>query len=327
MRKLSIKGTGSFAPERVVPNSYFEKILDTTDEWISSRTGIKERRMLEPGQGLSDMATPACRSAMEMAGVEAKDIDLIIVGTSTPDMVTPSTGCFIQEKLGATKAVPFDISAACPGFIFGLGVAEKFLQDGSHDLALVVGGEVLSTRLDYEDRGTCVLFGDGAGAVVVGPKQESDKGELLSTHLHSDGKLWELLTVEGGSKNPPTRELIDARGHFLKMQGQEIFKHAVRSMEEVAIEAMEKNDVTAEDIDWFIPHQANMRIMEVVAKRLKIPLEKVIITIHKWGNTSAGTIPMSFDDGVRSGKIKRGDLVLITSFGAGLTWGGSLFRF
>ena len=328
MRKINIVGTGSFAPKRVVPNSYFEKIVDTTNEWITTRTGIKERRMIMPGEALSDLATPAAQSALEMAGISPEDLDLIIVGTSTPDMLSPSSACIIQHKLKNKKAAAFDVNAACPGFIYGLSIAEKFIQDGSHNYGLVVGSEIVSNRIDYEDRGTCVLFGDGAGAVVLGPSNGNGNGEILSSHLHSDGSLWELLNIPGGgSRKPPSYDMLDQRLNVVKMKGNEVFKYAVRTMVDVAIESMEKNGVSSEDIDWFIPHQANIRIMETVAKRLGIPMEKMIVTIHKYGNTSAASIPVALDEKVRSGEIKRGDLILVASFGAGFVWGAVLFRF
>ena len=328
MRKINIVGTGSFSPKRVVPNSYFEKIVDTTNEWITTRTGIKERRMIMPGEALSDLATPAAQSALEMAGISPEDLDLIIVGTSTPDMLSPSSACIIQHKLKNKKAAAFDVNAACPGFIYGLSIAEKFIQDGSHNYGLVVGSEIVSNRIDYEDRGTCVLFGDGAGAVVLGPSNGNGNGEILSSHLHSDGSLWELLNIPGGgSRKPPSYDMLDQRLNVVKMKGNEVFKYAVRTMVDVAIESMEKNGVSSEDIDWFIPHQANIRIMETVAKRLGIPMEKMIVTIHKYGNTSAASIPVALDEKVRSGEIKRGDLILVASFGAGFVWGAVLFRF
>jgi 3-oxoacyl-[acyl-carrier-protein] synthase-3 len=328
VRKVSIKGTGSCVPERVVPNSFFERIVDTSDEWITTRTGIKERRMVFPGQALTDLAVPAAQRAMEMAGVSSLEIDLIVVGTSTPDMVTPSAACILQDRLGARNAFAFDIGAACPGFLYSLAVAQKFIQDGSHEYALVVGGEIISNRIDYTDRSTCVLFGDGAGAVILGARNGDGEGEVLSTHLHSDGSLWNLLNVPGGgSRNPPSHEMVDRGLHYIKMQGNEVFKYAVRAMVESALEALEANKVTSEDIDWFIPHQANLRIMETVAKRLDIPLHKVISTVHKYGNTSAASIPTALDEAIRSGKIRRGDLILVGSFGAGFTWGASLFRY
>lgn len=328
VNKVCIKGTGSYVPERVVPNSFFESLVETSDEWIRTRTGIQERRMVKPGQALTDMAVPAAERALEMAGLQGEELELIVVGTVSADMVTPSAACILQHRLGARKAVAFDLNAACPGFIYSLSVAHRFIQDSTFRNALVVGGEVISNRVDYADRSTCVLFGDGAGAVVLGTSNGNGDGEILSTHLYSDGSLWELLHLPGGgSRNPPTHQMVDQGLQYLRMQGNEVFKHAVRSMVEAGQEAMQSNGVTPEDLDWFIPHQANLRIMEVVAKRLEIPPEKVIVTVHKYGNTSAASIPTALDEGVRSGKIRRGDLILVDSFGAGFTWGAGLFRY
>ena len=328
MKKVTIKGTGSFSPKRVVRNSYFEEILDTSDEWITTRTGIKERRMINPGEALSDLVTPAAEAALEMANISAKELDLIILGTSTADMLSPSGACIVQHKLDATSAAAFDVNAACPGFIYALSIGQKFLQDGSHKSALIVGAEIISNRIDYEDRNTCVLFGDGAGAAILGHADDTEKGEIISTKLYSDGSLWDLLNVPGGGSHlPPSHEMIDERLHLIKMKGNEVFKHAVEKMVKVAEEIMDESGFSMEDIDWFIPHQANIRIMELVAKRLRIPIEKVIVTVHKYGNTSAATIPVAIDEECRSGKIKRGDLILSTSFGAGFVWSAMLFRF
>lgn len=328
LKKVTIKGTGSCVPERVVPNSYFEKIVDTSDEWITTRTGIKERRMIEKGQAMSDLATLASASALQMADISPEELDLIVIGTSTADMLSPSTGCLVQHRLGAKKAVAFDVNAACPGFIYGLAVAQKFMQDGTYQKALVVGGEIVSNRLDFKDRSTCVLFGDGAGAVILGHGNGLDDGEILATDIESDGDLWRLIHVPGGgSRLPASHEMIDAGLQYVKMQGNEVFKHAVRTMVDSAKKIMSQQGITSDEIDWFIPHQANIRIMDVVAERLGIPSEKVIVTVHKYGNTSAASIPVALDEAVREGKIRKGDLVLANSFGAGLTWGATLFRF
>jgi 3-oxoacyl-[acyl-carrier-protein] synthase-3 len=328
MKKIEIKGTGSALPERVIPNSYFEKIVNTTNDWIVTRTGIHTRRMINPGQGLCDLATGASEKALEMAGLPPEKLDMIIVGTSTADMVSPSAGCIIQHRLGANKAVAFDVNAACPGFIYGLAVAQKFMQDGSYRHVLVVGGEIVSSRLDFKDRGTCILFGDGAGAVVLGHSGRNGDGEILSVDIRSDGDLWELIHVPGGgSRIPASQEMLEEGLQYLRMQGNEVFKYAVRTMVGAAHNALKSEGITSEEIDWFIPHQANIRIMDTVAERLKIPKEKVIVTVHKYGNTSAATIPTALDEGVRGGRIQRGDLVLTTSFGAGLTWGAALFRY
>jgi 3-oxoacyl-[acyl-carrier-protein] synthase-3 len=328
LKKVCIKGTGSFIPERLVPNAYFESLVDTSNEWIVSRTGIKERRMVLPGQALSDIVVPAAEKALEMADLSPADLDLIIIGTSTADMPSPSAGCVIQHRIKAKKAVAFDVNAACPGFIYGLAVAQKFMQDGSHQHVLVVGGEIVSHRTDFQDRNTCVLFGDGAGAVVLGHQTHEGEGELLSTRIFSDGDLWGLLNVPGGgSLNPPTHEMIDKRLQYVKMKGNEVFKHAVRSMAEASKAALDQSGISSQQVDWFIPHQANLRIIEAVAKLMEVPMEKVILTVQKYGNTSAATIPTALDEAVRSGQIQRGDLVLASSFGAGFTWGASLFRF
>jgi 3-oxoacyl-[acyl-carrier-protein] synthase-3 len=327
-KKICIKGTGSYIPERIIPNSYFEKIVDTTDEWIVARTGIRTRRMIEPGQALSDLATHASEKALEMAGLPPEKLDIIIVGTSTADMLSPSSACMVQQRLGAKNAVAFDINAACPGFIYGLAVAQKFMQDGSHHHALVIGGEIISNRIDYKDRATCVLFGDGAGAVVLGRSTSNGDGEIMDVHIHSDGELWELIHVPGGgSRIPASQEMLNQGLQYVKMQGNEVFKHAVRSMVGSAVRAMRSKGITSDEIDWFIPHQANIRIMETVANRLGIPLKKVIVTVHKYGNTSAASIPTALDEAVRGGRIQRGDLILTSSFGAGLTWGAALFRY
>lgn len=327
-KRIGIKGTGSFVPTQEVPNSYFEKLVDTSDEWIVTRTGIRSRRMIQPGQAMSDLATPASERALEMAKLPPKKLDLIIVGTSTADMLSPSAACIIQHRLGAKNAVAFDINAACPGFIYGMAVAQKFMQDGSHRHVLVVGGEIVSNRIDYNDRSTCVLFGDGAGAVVLGYSNGVRQGEILATQINSDGTLWELLYLPGGgSRIPPSYQMLDKGLHYIKIQGNEVFKYAIRTMVDAARKIMESKKIASKDIDWFIPHQANIRIMEEVANRLEIPMDKVIITVHKYGNTSAASIPTALDEAVRSGKIQRGDLVLTNSFGAGFTWGAALFKY
>lgn len=282
--------------------------------------------MVEPNQAMTDMALPAAERALEMAGVSAQDLDLIVAGTVTPDMLTPSASCILQKRLGANGVAAFDVAAGCPGFLYALSVAQKFVADGSRKCVLVVGGEVITKWTDYQDRGTCVLFGDGAGAVILGPA--NGDGEILSTHLKADGRLWDLLYVAGGgSRQPPTHESLDAGLHYLRMAGHEVFKHAVRYMTEIAQEALEHNRMTVDDLDWFIPHQANIRIMEAVADRLGIPAEKVIVIVDKYGNFSSGTIPTALDEAVRDGRIQRGHLVLMDAFGAGFTWGSVLLRY
>jgi 3-oxoacyl-[acyl-carrier-protein] synthase-3 len=263
-----------------------------------------------------------------MAGLPPEKLDIIIVGTSSADLLTPSAACILQHRLGAKNAVAFDVNAACPGYIYGLAIAQKFMQDGSHHHALVVGGEVISNRIDFKDRSTCVIFGDGAGATVLGHSNGNQEGEILTIDLNSDGNLWSLLYMPGGgSRNPPSYQMLDAGLHYLKMQGNEVFKYAIRTMVDAARRVMKSKKITSKEIDWFIPHQANMRIMEEVANRLEIPMDKVIVTVHKYGNTSAASIPTALDEAVRSGQIQRGDLVLVNSFGAGFTWAAALFRY
>lgn len=284
--------------------------------------------MIEKGQAMSDLATLASASALQMAGIAADELDLIVIGTSTADMLSPSCGCMVQHRLGAKKAVAFDVNAACPGFIYGLAVAQKFMQDGSYSKALVVGGEIVSNRLDFKDRSTCVLFGDGAGAVVLRHSNGKNDGEILGMDIESDGDLWKLIHVPGGgSRLPPSHEMLNEGLQYVRMQGNEVFKHAVRTLVSSAQKIMSQQGITSEEIDWFIPHQANIRIMDVVAEKLGIPTEKVIVTVHKYGNTSAASIPVALDEAVRDGKIRKGDLVLANSFGAGLTWGAALFRY
>jgi 3-oxoacyl-[acyl-carrier-protein] synthase-3 len=320
-----ITGTGSYAPKKVITNHDIEKMVDTSDDWIMERTGIKERRVVEKGQTTSDLAYEAGVKALKAAGVEAKDLDLILVATTTPDMVMPSLGCVLQDKLHAKKAAAFDIYAACSGFIYGLSIANAFIKSETYSTILLVGAEALSRFVDWEDRTTCVLFGDGAGAVVL--QRHTGKRGVLSTHLHSDGSLGGLLNVPaGGALHPPSHDTVHKRMHYIKMKGNETFKVAVRALEDVVQEALEHNKVKAEEIDHLIPHQANLRIIQAMAQRLCMPMEKVVVTIHKYGNTSAASIPMAMDEAVRSGRIKEQDLILLEAFGGGLTWASALVR-
>ncbi|GAB7027311.1 beta-ketoacyl-ACP synthase III [Geotalea toluenoxydans] len=325
MIRTRITGTGSALPDKVLTNSDLEKMVDTSDEWITTRTGIKERRIAAEGEYTSTFATRAAEKALEMAGVKAEELDLIIVGTVTPDFPFPSTACVIQSNLKAINAAAFDVSAACSGFIYGLSIADRFIRTGTAKKALVIGGEVLSRILDWTDRNTCLLFGDGAGAAVV-EAQEGDCG-VLSTHIRSDGSYWELLYQPGcGGRNPATQKTIDEKLMFIKMHGNEVFKLAVRAMEDVARQALAANDLTTDDIDLFIPHQANRRIIDAIGKRLGIAEEKVFINLERYGNTSAASIPIALDEANRSGRLKEGDVVLLDAFGGGLTWGSALFR-
>ncbi len=325
MKRSRIVGTGSYVPEKVLTNQELEQMVDTSDEWIVTRTGIKERRITSNGQASSDLATNAAKKALEMAGITPEELDAIVVGTVTPDMFFPSVGCLVQDALGAKNALAFDISAGCSGFIYSLSVADSFITSGKYQKVLVLGTENLSKVTDYQDRGTCVLLGDGSGAVVL----VADEGErgILSTHLHSDGSYKDLLFQPGGgSAVPPTYESIDKRLHYLKMDGNKLFKIAVKSLEDTVVETLAHNKIEDSEIDLLIPHQANLRIIQAIAKRLNLPEEKVFVNIHKYGNTSSASIPIALDEANRSGRIKDGDLLLLNAFGAGLTWGAALVR-
>ena len=320
-----ITGTGSYAPKRVITNHDLEKLVDTTDEWILERTGIKERRIAEKGQTTSDLAYEASRKALKAAGLGADELDLILVATMTPDMILPSMGCVLQEKLGAKKAASFDLYAACSGFIYGLSVADAFIRAGMYKNILLVGAEILSRFTDWEDRGTCILFGDGAGAAVI--QRYAGKRGVLSTHLHSDGSFGNLIHVPaGGAQHPASHETIRKRMHFVKMKGNETFKAAVRALEDVVQEALKYNKVKPEEIDFLVPHQANLRIIQAMAQRLNMPMDKVVLTLPKYGNTSAASIPMALDEAVRDGRIRENHLLLFEAFGGGLTWASALVR-
>jgi len=321
-----ISGTGSYLPEKILTNFDLEKMVDTTDEWIVSRTGIRQRHMAAPEEATSDLATEAGRKALEMAGVDPADLDLIIVATLTPDHYFPSTAGFVQRNLGASRAAAFDLEAACTGFIYALTVGDLFIRSGTYRKVLVIGAEVLSKFLDWEDRDTCVLFGDGAGAALLVPGNDDTRG-ILSTHLHSDGTMAELLYAPAGvSRMPITKEAIDQKLNTLKMRGNEVFKVAVTRLSEVVDEVMQANNLGNEDIDFLVPHQANLRIIQATARKLKLPMEKVIVTVDIHGNTSAASVPLALDAAVRSKRIKEGDQILLEAFGGGLTWGAALVR-
>jgi len=320
-----ITGTGSFAPKKIITNQDLEKLVDTSDAWIIERTGIKERRIAEKGQTTSDLAYEAGKKALKAAGIGAQDLDLILVATMTPDTILPSMGCVLQNKLGAKNAAAFDIAAACSGFIFGMSMADAFIKSGAYKNILLVGAEVLSRFTDWEDRTTCILFGDGAGAVVI--QRHAGKRGILSTHLHSDGAFGDLLHVPaGGASHPASHDTIRKRMHFIRMKGNETFKAAVRALEGVVQEALEHNKVKPEEIDFLVPHQANLRIIQAMAQRLNMPMEKVVLTLPKYGNTSAASIPMALDEAVRDGRIKENHLLLFEAFGGGLTWASALVR-
>jgi 3-oxoacyl-[acyl-carrier-protein] synthase-3 len=317
--------TGSYQPERVLTNNDLEKIVETSDEWIIERTGIRERRIADERQAASDLALEASKIALKRAGIKPKDIDLIIVATVTADKPFPSTACILQDRLGAKDAAAFDINAACSGFIYGLSIADAFIRSGGKERVLVVGAEVLSKFTDWKDRSTCVLFGDGAGAAVL----EASKGEkgIISTHLYSDGSLGDLLTLPGGgSRMPPSEETIRKNQHYIKMKGNETFKIAVKTLEGLVTETLRENRLKPSDIALLIPHQANLRIIQATAKRLGISMDRVLVNIEKYGNTSAASVPMALDEAVRTGRVREGDYILMEAFGGGLTWASALVR-
>ena len=325
-RDVHIVGTGSFAPARVLSNHDLEAMVDTSDEWIRSRTGIRERRISAPGEPASALAHQAARRALEDAGIAATELDLIIVGTVTGDRVFPSTACTLQNLLGAKRAYAFDISAACSGFLYGLSVATNYVASGVAGTILVIGVETLSKIVDWTDRNTCVLFGDAAGAVVV--RSTGADGGILATRLHSDGTLVHLLEMPGGgSLRPPSHDTVDQRLHCIRMSGNDVFKHAVRAMGSVASEALQAAGHTPEDLALLVPHQANLRIIEATAKRLGLPMSKVYVNLDRFGNTSAASIPLALDEARRVGRIRPGDLVEMVTFGGGFTWAASVVRF
>ena len=324
-RTCSIAAVGSYVPEKVMTNADLEKIVDTSDEWITSRTGIKERRMAADDQATSDLATIAARRAMERADIKAEEIDLIIVATITPDMPFPSTACLVQEKIGAHHAAAFDLEAACSGFVYALEIGQQFIMSRTYDCVMIIGAEKLSSIIDWEDRNTCVLFGDGAGAVIL-QNRPSAHG-LLTAKMGADGRKAELLSMPGGgSLNPATSESVKGRLHYLRMDGREIFKNAVTAMCNAAAEVMDRCDVSIADIKLVIPHQANKRILDAVGKRLGIAADKVFMNLDRYGNTSAASVVIALDEAVEQGRLERGDLVLMLVFGAGLTWGAAILE-
>lgn len=327
-KKISaqIIGTGSATPRRVLTNFDLEKIVETSDEWIIERTGIKERRIADDGTAASDLSLEASQKAMEEAKIKADEIDLILVGTVTPDFLLPSTACILQDGLGAKNAAVLDIVAACSGFIYGLSVAQAYILSGRYKTVLVIGVEILSKITDWTDRDTCVLFGDGAGAAVV-QATNSDKG-IVATYLSGDGSLANLLHIPvGGSRTPLTPENIHQRSHFIQMKGSEVFKSAVRSMGDAAQKVMDMIGISQQDVDLLIPHQANIRIIEATARRIKLPMDKVYVNIDRYGNTSAASVPIALDEARKNGKIKDGSKVVLVAFGGGFTWGSALITF
>ncbi|MSR64295.1 MAG: ketoacyl-ACP synthase III [Verrucomicrobiae bacterium] len=325
-RSVSIVGTGSYTPARVMANSEFEKLVDTSDEWIRTRTGIRERRIAAPGEFTSDMAAEAARRAMADANIKPEEIDLIMVATITPDMPFPSTACFVQQKIGATKAACFDVEAACAGFLYVLEIAQQFITAHTYNTILIIGAEKLSSIIDWQDRNTCVLFGDAAGAAILRNRSESEHG-VITTCLGTDGSKAELLYMPGGgSRCPATHQSVDGRLHHLHMEGKEVFKSAVGAMQTAAEEVLRRCGLTIEDIDCIIPHQANVRIIEAIAERINAPKEKLFINLDRYGNTSAASVILALDEAVRSGRVKRGDLLLLVVFGAGFTWAASVIQ-
>ncbi|MBU2591532.1 MAG: beta-ketoacyl-ACP synthase III [Nitrospinota bacterium] len=319
-----IIGTGSYLPEKVLSNHDLESMLDTSDEWIRTRTGMSERRVAADDETSSTMGVEAARRALKDAGVKAKELDLILVATGTPDMLFPSTACIIQKEIGAVKAVGFDISAACSGFIYALSVADQYIKTGMYKKILVVGTDLLTRFLDWTDRSSCILFGDGAGAVILSAEDNGDKG-ILSTHIYSDGTYGGHLYLKGGgSSGRLSHEAIDSKENLLKMQGNATFKIAIRKMVEVVGEALAANGKVISDVDILVPHQANMRIIKAVGEGIGLPPEKVFVNIEKYGNTMAATIPIALDEAVKEGRLNRDDLLLLVAFGGGMTWGSAL---
>lgn len=317
-----IAGTGSYLPEKVLTNADLEKMVETSDEWIQSRTGIRERHIAADGETTSDLGYNAAVRALEAAGIDASQLDMIVVGTTTPDLIFPSTACLIQAKLGVAGCPAFDVNAACSGFVFALGVADKFIRSGDCKHVLVIGTETLTRMVDWNDRTTCVLFGDGAGAVVL--KADEETG-ILSTHLHADGSkkelLWNPVGVSAGFKDGVNG------GGTINMKGNDVFKYAVKALDSVVDETLAANGLDKSDLDWLIPHQANLRIIEATAKRLDMSMDQVVVTVDKHGNTSSGSVPLALDAAVRSGRVERGQLLLLEAFGGGFTWGSALLRY
>ena len=328
MLRSKITGTGSCLPDKILTNADLERMVDTSDEWITTRTGIRQRRIASEGEYTSTFAAEASRRALSMAGVKAEELDLIILGTVTPDFPFPATACIVQHEIGAVNAAVFDLSAACSGFIFGLSIADKYIRTGDAKKVLVIGAEVLSRVVDWTDRNTCILFGDGSGAAIL-EATEGDNG-ILSTHIFSNGSYWDTLYQPGcGNRNPATDDkTLQDRLFYIKMEGNDVFKHAVRAMEEAACTALSANGMTPADVSLLIPHQANRRIIDATAKRLGIAPDdaRLFVNLHNYGNTSSASIPISIDEANRSGRMKAGDNIVLAAFGGGFTYGSALIR-
>lgn len=322
MKYSRIAGTGGYLPEKVVTNADLEKTVETSDQWIQDRTGIRKRHIAAANQTTCDLAEVASRQAMDAANVTSEDIDLVIVATTTPDRVFPSTACLLQQRLDIHGCAAFDVQAVCTGFVYALGIADKFIKSGTHKCALIVGAETLSRIVDWTDRTTCVLFGDGAGAVIV---QADDEPGIMSTHLHADGSYESLLTVPSGISQG--YDQVQHQRAFIEMKGNEVFKMAVNTLGRIVDETLEANQLEKSDIDWLIPHQANTRIIGATARKLKMSMDHVVVTVAEHGNTSAASVPLAFDVAVRDGRIKRGETLLMEAFGGGFTWGSVLLKY
>jgi len=324
--RAAISGLGVAVPEKVLTNADFEKFLDTSDEWITQRTGIKQRHVVSEGQTTATLATEAARNALADAGLEPTDLDLIICATISPEMIFPATACFIQQALGATDVAAFDISAACSGFVYGLAIAAKFIETKLYRRILVIGAESLSRFSDYTDRGSCILFGDGAGAAILEPTDDPNRGIIYNV-MHADGEGWDYIHVPGGgSRTPATHETVEQGRHFIKMRGRDVYKFAVEKMQWLLEDCMKACNLRVDDVDMVIPHQVNIRIIKSATEKLNFPIEKVYINIDRYGNTSAASIPLAMTEARQNGQIGPGSLLLLVAFGAGLTWGGTVLR-
>jgi 3-oxoacyl-[acyl-carrier-protein] synthase III len=326
MRRTAILGTGAYAPEKVLTNADLEKMVETSDAWITERTGIKERRIAAPGELTSDMAVKAAIRALEMARTRAEELDLIILGTVSPDMPMPSSAVAVQAKLGAKNAFAFDLSAACAGSLYGMSIADQYIRNGGVRRALVIGAELLSRVVDWTDRNTCVLFGDAAGAMVLGPSEDPDRG-ILGIRLHSDGNAAGILTIPGGgSQHPQSSEVLEKKLNKVAMNGREVYKYAVRALPEAVIEALGAQGLAPGDVTHLIGHQANIRIIESVCDRLGLPIEKCWVNIQRYGNTSSASLPTTFDEANRAGRLHKGDIIAMMAIGAGMAWGAGVVR-
>lgn len=324
--KAAVTGVGAYVPDKVLTNADFEKMVDTSDEWITQRTGIKERHVVAESDSTASMSTEAGRRACRAAGIDPSELDLIICGTITPETLCPSSACYIQRDLGATDAAAFDLSAACSGFVYGVSIASRFIEAGQFSKCLIIGAETLTRFTDYDDRGSCILFGDGAGAIVLEPTTDPTKG-VQYTVMHADGNGWDYIWLPaGGAKLPASQQTVTDHLHYLKMRGRDVYKFAIEKMQWLLADCMTACNLSADDIDLVVPHQVNIRIIKSAAEKLNFPLEKVYVNIDRYGNTSAASIPIALDEAVRAGRIGDGSMVLLIAFGAGLTWAGAVVR-